>query len=129
MAVVWRFRKDSKVVVWCDMEEEARRMSWEDVWRAVLGVGSGRGGIVGIEGCRGGDTRWYEGNIALVADGWIIRRGARDGCQSSWLIRVQALRYLAMTMTIRASASRGAGERRIAKGKYERVTYSRNRLG
>lgn len=44
--VVWRFRKDIKEVVWCDIEDDARRMSWEDGRRAELGVGSGRGGIV-----------------------------------------------------------------------------------
>ena len=65
--VVWRFRKDTRAPVLAAIEEEARRSSWEDVWRAELRLGCGRGGIVAGGGfffCGDswmGDARWHEG--------------------------------------------------------------------
>lgn len=46
VVVVWRFRKERRVVVLEDIEDDARRMRREDVWRAELKSGCGRGGIV-----------------------------------------------------------------------------------
>lgn len=56
MVVVWRFRREKRVVVRCDIEEEARSRREEDsCWLA----GSQRGGMVGeVVGCCE-DARWF----------------------------------------------------------------------
>lgn len=130
--VVWRFRKDTRAPVLAAIEEEARRSSWEDVWRAELRLGCGRGGIVAgggffFVGIRGWGMRdGTKGSVALVADGWIIRRAARDGYRSSWLIRVQAPLLPRVSTAIRACWSESAETRQ--KVNNERVTYSRYQL-